>query len=502
MTVQVLWFKRDLRVFDHLPLVEAAANGPLLPLAIIEPEYWRQPDTSTRQWLFRRAAIEDLPDQLALLGAQLQIAVGDVVAVLTRCHARIGDFQLWSHEETGNGWTWARDRRVAAWCRTQGLKWRQRPQFGVWRGARLNRERWAADWDRLMQRPLLPPPAVLSNAQPVFDDALPSASELGLTADGLLHAPTPGRGAALERLDSFLSERGQRYTREMSSPVTAPTACSRLSQDIALGSLSLREVAQAGWRRAAQLAGDPAAREWAQSMRSFVGRLHWHCHFIQKLDAEPEAETRPFARVYEGLRPPSGDAARLAAWQTGQTGYPFIDAAMRYLIAHGWINFRMRAMLMSFAAYDLWLPWQQAGLHLARQFIDYEPGIHWPQCQMQSGETGINTVRIYSPVKQGHDQDGSGEFVRRWVPELARIAGAAVHEPWRLAPEERQRLCPDYLAPIVDHAVAVRAARTAIFALRRGAEARAEADAVLRKHGSRRRRTTAGRARPQTEFDF
>jgi deoxyribodipyrimidine photo-lyase len=118
----------------------------------------------------------------------------------------------------------------------------------------------------------------------------------------------------------------------------------------------------------------------------------------------------------------------------------------------------MRAMLMSFAAYDLWLPWQQAGLHLARQFIDYEPGIHWPQCQMQSGETGINTVRIYSPVKQGHDQDGSGEFVRRWVPELARIAGAAVHEPWRLAPEERQRLCPDYPAPIVDHAVAVRAA--------------------------------------------
>lgn len=502
MTVQVLWFKRDLRVVYHAPLVEAAATGVVLPLVIIEPEYWRQPDASTRQWEFRRAAIEDLRDQLVMIGGRLQIAVGDVVAVLKRCHARVGDFQLWSHEETGNGWTWQRDRRVADWCQAQGLKWQQRPQFGVWRGARLRRERWAADWDRHMQRPLQPPPAMLSAAQAVFDDALPTASELGLAPDGLLHAPLAGRRAALERLDSFLTVRGQRYTREMSSPVTAQTACSRLSQDIAVGSLSMREVAQAAWRRAAQLAGDPASRNWVQSMRSFVGRLHWHCHFIQKLDAEPEAEIRPFARVCEGLRPQPGDAALLHAWQQGRTGYPFIDAAMRYLIAHGWINFRMRAMLMSFAAYDLWLPWQVAGLHLARQFIDYEPGIHWPQCQMQSGETGINTVRIYSPVKQGQDHDGSDDFVRRWVPELAGIEGSAVHEPWRLAEEELARLCPAYPAPLVDHAAAARAARSAIYALRRGAEARAEADAVLRKHGSRRRRATARPARAQSEFDF
>jgi len=107
---------------------------------------------------------------------------------------------------------------------------------------------------------------------------------------------------------------------------------------------------------------------------------------------------------------------------------------------------------------------------------------------MQAGETGINTVRIYSPVKQGHDQDPSGDFVRRWVPELAGFAGPAVHEPWRLSPEERRRLCPDYPARIVDHDAAVRTAKIAIYALRRGADARAEAQAVQRKHGSRRRR--------------
>jgi deoxyribodipyrimidine photo-lyase len=502
MKVQVVWFKRDLRVVDHVPLVEAAAAGPVLPLVIVEPDYWRQADTSARQWQFHCGTIQDLRDALATLGAPLQIAVGDAVKVLGRCHAHLGDIALWSHEETGNGWTWARDRGVASWCRAQSIDWQQRPQFGVWRGTRLNRDRWAADWDRLMQRPVQPPPATLRSAPALFSDALPTGDELGLTADGLLRGPTPGRGAALERLQSFLTVRGERYTREMSSPLTAEHACSRLSQDLAVGSVSMREVAQAAWRRAAELDADPAAGRWAQSLRSFVARLHWHCHFIQKLDAEPEVETRPFARVYEGLRPQPGNAGYLAAWQAGRTGYPFIDAAMRYLIAHGWINFRMRAMLMSFATYDLWLPWQQAGLHLARQFIDYEPGIHWPQCQMQAGETGINTVRIYSPVKQGHDQDPHGDFVRRWVPELAQLAGPAIHEPWQLSADERPRVCPEYPSPIVDHNAAARAAKAAIFGLRRRADARAEANAVQRKHGSRRRRAPAVAMSTQTKLEF
>ncbi|CAG4927976.1 unnamed protein product [Acidocella sp. C78] len=150
----------------------------------------------------------------------------------------------------------------------------------------------------------------------------------------------------------------------------------------------------------------------------------------------------------------------------------------------------MRAMLMSFASHDLFLPWQESGLVLARLFTDYEPGIHWPQCQMQSGETGINTVRVYSPVKQGHDQDAAGGFIRLHVPELAAVAGALVHEPWRLDAAERARLCPDYPARIVIHEEAARAAKAALFARRRLVEAQREADAVQLRHGSRR-----GRAR-------
>ena len=111
-------------------------------------------------------------------------------------------------------------------------------------------------------------------------------------------------------------------------------------------------------------------------------------------------------------------------------GYPFIDACMRALKQRGWINFRMRAMLVSFASYHLWLDWRLFRDWLACQFIDYEPGIHYSQIQMQSGLTGINTLRIYNPVKQGMDHDPAGVFIREWVPELKGIVGEAIHQPW------------------------------------------------------------------------
>lgn len=491
MIPQIVWFKRDFRVADHAPLADAAAEGPVIALVIVEPDHWRGADVSARQWSVLSSAVEALHEDLAVLGLPLQVACDEVIPTLEFCLARLGPFVLRSHEETGNAWTWSRDRAVATWCRDHGIAWRQSRQFGVWRGRELDRDRWAARWDRLMRQPRRTVPLAVEAAPVLFGTSVPGLGELGLPPDGWAGGLAMGRNAALSRLDSFLHARGERYTREMSSPVTAEVACSRISQDLALGTVSMREVTQIAWARMRDLEDEPAAAAWRQSLRSFVGRLHWHCHFIQKLDAEPEAESRPFARAYEGLRPRPGRSDWLEAWARGRTGYPFLDAAMRYLNATGWINFRMRAMLMSFAAYDLWLPWQEAGLHLARQFVDYEPGIHWPQCQMQAGETGINTVRIYSPVKQGRDQDPEGVFVRRWVPELAGVPGAAVHEPWRLAPPERARLCPDYPAPVVDHLQATAAAKAAIYGLRRKADARAEADAVQRKHGSRRRRAPA-----------
>jgi deoxyribodipyrimidine photo-lyase len=211
---------------------------------------------------------------------------------------------------------------------------------------------------------------------------------------------------------------------------------------------------------------------------------------MQKLEDEPQIELHNFARVCDGLREDEFDEARFAAWCEGRTGFPMVDACMRSLRATGWLNFRMRAMLVSFASYQLWLHWRPTGLFLARQFLDFEPGIHWSQMQMQSGTTGINTLRMYSPTKQAQDQDPQGVFIRRWVPELARVPLPYLAEPWKMADSvQRMAGCTiglDYPTPIVDDKAALKAAKDRMYGLRQSQQAREEAGTVQARHGSRK----------------
>jgi deoxyribodipyrimidine photo-lyase len=298
----------------------------------------------------------------------------------------------------------------------------------------------------------------------------------------------------------------------MSSPLTAAETCSRLSPHLALGTVSVREAARAAAARAAEIAaaGLPGLR---RDMESFAARLAWRDHFIQKMEDAPDIEARCLHPAFEGLRPREPDAARLAAWARGETGFPFVDACMRSLAGTGWLNFRMRAMLMAVAGYHLWLDWRGAGMHLARLFTDYEPGIHWSQCQMQTGVTGINALRIYNPVKQGLDQDPAGRFTRAWVPELAAVPDAFLQAPWAWEGAGRI-LGARYPEPVVDPVAAVRAAKAAIADVRAGAAFAAEAARVARRHGSRkdrgpgrhfvndRQKAPRRRAPGQMEFDF
>ncbi len=491
MSLNVVWYKRDLRWFDHAPLAEAARRGPVLPLYIAEPALWQQPDAAARQWSIFAESLAELTDALGALGQPLIVRVGDAIDVLDAIRRSHGAFALWSHQETGNGCTYARDRRVRAWARAHGIPWTEFPQHGVIRGLK-DRDGWARHWDRLMARPLIATPDALVPLNTIDPGAIPSSRQLGLADDPCPRRQAGGRRAGLALLDSFLDHRGARYHREMSSPNTAYQACSRLSVHFATGAVSIREAAQAARHRLGSLGALPPAERqtWGPALRAFQGRLHWHCHFMQKLEDQPSLEFENQHPAYDGLREGAFDDDRFQAWCAGRTGFPFIDACMRALIDSGWINFRMRAMLMAFASYHLWLHWRPTALQLARLFVDYEPGIHYPQAQMQSGTTGINTPRIYNPVKQSHDQDPAGRFIRAQLPELRGMPDPYVHEPWSMPAEVQRRagciIGVHYPPPIVDHLAAARTARARVWAVRRGAEYHATADAIQERHGSRR----------------
>lgn len=362
----IVWFKRDLRTVDHGPFAEAAARGRIIPLLVIEPQLWAEPDASYRHHAFMRECALELDAQLQRLGARLIVRRGRVTDVLANLKERHGFCELWSHEETGNAWSYQRDLDVARWCRANGVTWHELPQTGVVRRL-LSRNGWAKRWDRRMAKPIVPEPMCLDAVAGLEGESFPAPERLGLQYEDCREMQQGGRTAAVATLDSFLDVRGEPYRRAMSRPRTGATGCSRLSPYLAWGAVSMREVAQATWARQRALRGDTSAdaRAWCGSLVSFAGRLHWHCHFMQKLETEPSIEATELHPAARDLRPRPGDSASLTAWAKGETGFPFVDACMRSLHATGWINFRMRAMLMSFASYNLWLPWQETGLVLA-----------------------------------------------------------------------------------------------------------------------------------------
>ena len=476
----LVWFKRDLRLLDHAPLLEAMKFESAAGLLVLEPQWLHSPECDPQHVAFQLACAAELQAKLAALGLPLLVRTGSMPAVLQDLREQWRFTHLFSHEETGPLWSYRRDQEVARWCASASVQWLELPQTGVIRRLR-SRDGWARRWLQRMNAPQAPAPTGFKAAAGLHAEPLPTLRELGLSTPtrGL---PAAGQSAAWQTLNEFLAGRARPYRQALSSPLTAPHSCSRLSAHLAFGALSMRQVHQATEARIAHC-GD---RELAWALRGFASRLRWHCHFMQKLEDEPSMEWRNLAPSVDGLR--AGDGApldakhteRLQAWCEGRTGYPMVDACMRQLRATGWLNFRLRAMLVSFAAYHLWLHWREPGLFLARQFLDFEPGIHWSQMQMQSGTTGINTLRIYSPAKQARDHDTEGRYVAQWVPELGTSA---------------------YPQPIVDEASALRHAKQTLYGLRKSPQVQQQAQALQDKHGSRKsglpqtgRRRAAARA--------
>ncbi|PRW57446.1 deoxyribodipyrimidine photo-lyase [Chlorella sorokiniana] len=260
------------------------------------------------------------------------------------------------------------------------------------------------------------------------------------------------------------------------------------------------EAAAAGaeGQAAASSASGGASTVGLKDLAAFTARLRWRSHFMQKLEDEPGLVAVNMCRAYDGARNEEAphDTALFEAWCTGRTGYPMVDAVVRCLLQGGWVNFRMRAMIFSFASYNLWLHWRFTADFMAGHFLDYEPGIHYPQAQMQAGTTGINTFRVYSPTKQVQDQDPEGVFIRKYVPELARVPKQHLAEPWKMPLAAQQAagciIGRDYPAPVVQPDSGRQNCRQ-LYAIKASLKAKEQAAKVYSKHGSRKKPNPLGK---------
>jgi deoxyribodipyrimidine photo-lyase len=464
----LLWFRQDLRLQDNPALAAAVARGaPIIPVYILDDAAEKRwaPGAASRWWLHHSLA--SLQRDLRARGLKLIFAVGESHGVLTKLAAATKAGALYWNRRYEPA-IMARDTTVKAQGRSVGLEVKSFNSALLHEPATIANKQgrpfqvFTPYWRHCLSLPVEPP--LKLDAGPLLaPTAWPTSLELAdlellpkISWDGgLREAWEVGEEAALRRLKHFVKSTMASYVESRNLPGIAGT--SRLSPSLHFGEISPRQVWAAVKASSAQ-AGIFPPNNGARVFLSEVGWREFAYHLLYHFPHTPELPLREEFGGFPWAEDVRGETLR--AWQRGRTGYPIVDAGMRELWHTGWMHNRVRMIVGSFLVKHLLLPWPQGAAWFWDTLVDSDLAsntLGW-QWVAGSGADASPYFRIFAPVLQGRKFDAKGDYVRRWVPELAKLSNEDLHAPWEAAPaalaQAGVRLGQDYPNPIVDHATA------------------------------------------------